>query len=115
MNIACARRSVQNKIIESPPIDISYQLLQGIAGQAVLGLTKNPIESNLMPYFSTGTFTYENRELDYSIRKYIEYTGEEQQVTVYWNVEEFLYPGTYRFDIFAEGTLIGSEEYSIKK
>ena len=37
-----------------------------------------------------GTFSYENRNLTYSIKKYVEYTGEEQSVTVFWDVEEFL-------------------------
>ena len=68
-------------------------------------LTKN--ESN--------TFQYENKQLPYSIKKYIEYTGEEQAVTVYWDVEEFLHPGTYRVDIFAEDTFIGSHEYTLEK
>ena len=68
-------------------------------------LTKN--ESN--------TFQYENKQLPYSIKKYIEYTGEEQAVTVYWDVEEFLHPGTYRVDIFAEDPFIGSHEFSLEK
>jgi len=68
-------------------------------------LTKN--ESN--------TFQYENKQLPYSIKKYIEYTGEEQAVTVYWDVEEFLHPGTYRIDIFAEDTFIGSHEFTLEK
>ncbi len=62
----------------------------------------------------TNTFTYENRTLSYSIKKYIEYTGEEQPVTVFWNVEEFLYAGEYRVDIFAEGTLIGSQKFTLE-
>lgn len=68
-------------------------------------LTKN--ESN--------TFQYENKQLPYSIKKYIEFTGEEQAVTVYWDVEEFLHPGTYRVDIFAEDTFIGSHEFTLEK
>ena len=68
-------------------------------------LTKN--ESN--------TFQYENKQLPYSIKKYIEYTGEEQAVTVYWDVEEFLHPGIYRVDIFAEDTFIGSHEFTLEK
>lgn len=62
---------------------------------------------------SPNTFPYENRELAYSIKKYIEYNGEEQAVTVYWDVEEYLYAGTYRVDIFADGTLIGSQSFSL--
>lgn len=60
-----------------------------------------------------GTFPYENRTLEYSIRKDIEYTGEDQAVTVYWDVNEALSAGTYRADIFADGHNIGTKTLSI--
>ena len=63
---------------------------------------------------AANTFNYENRTLPYSIRKYVEYNGEEQEVTVYWNVDEYLSDGTYRVDIFAEGTLIGSQSFNLE-
>lgn len=62
---------------------------------------------------ANNTFPYENRQLRYSIKKYIEYNGEEQPVTVYWDVEEFLYAGTYRIDIFADGNLIGTQDFTL--
>ena len=62
-----------------------------------------------------GTFQYENRNLEYSIRKDIEYTGEEQSVTVYWDVAETLSAGTYRVDIFADGHNIGTSSFSFEK
>ncbi len=63
---------------------------------------------------SDNTFSYENRTLPFSIKKYIEYNGEEQTVTVYWNVDEYLSSGTYRVDIFAEGSLIGSQPFDLE-
>lgn len=62
-----------------------------------------------------GTFTFEDRQLEYSIKKDIEYTGEEQHVTVYWDVNEFLSTGTYRVDIFAGGYNIGSTTFHYNK
>jgi len=62
-----------------------------------------------------GTFAYENRQLEYSIRKDIEYTGEEQSVTVYWDVAEALSAGNYRVDIFADGQNIGTTHFSFDK
>ena len=62
---------------------------------------------------AANSFQFENTTLPYSIRKFIEYNGEEQQVTVYWNVDEFLNAGTYRVDIFSEGALIGSHSISL--
>lgn len=61
-----------------------------------------------------GTFSYENRTLEYSIRKDIEYTGEEQSVTVYYDVTETLSAGAYRADIFADGNNIGHTTFNLK-
>ena len=61
-----------------------------------------------------GTFSYENRTLEYSMRKDIEYTGEETSVTVYWDVAETLSDGTYRADIFADGKNIGHTSFTFK-
>lgn len=62
-----------------------------------------------------GTFAYENRQLEYSIRKDIEYTGEEQSVTVYWDIAEALSAGNYRVDIFADGHNIGTTHFAFDK
>lgn len=59
-------------------------------------------------------FTYENREINYSCKKIVEYTGEEMQVTMYWNIEEFLSPGEYRIDIFTDGYLIGQKTFRLE-
>ena len=61
-----------------------------------------------------GTFQYENRDLQYSIAKEIEYTGDEHPVTVYWDIAESLSAGEYRIDIFADGQNIGSTTFEMK-
>lgn len=66
-------------------------------------LTKNP----------GNTFPYENGNLQYSMKRIVEYGGEEISITMYWNIEEFLMPGTYKADIFADGNLIGSRNFSM--
>ena len=60
------------------------------------------------------TFKYENTQLEYSIKKLIEYTGEEQSVTVYWDVEEFLNPGEYTVYLFSDGVMIGEKSFSLE-
>lgn len=60
------------------------------------------------------TFKYENRQISYSIKKTVEYRGEELPVTVYWDVKEFLYPGTYRVEIFAGNSMIGSSSATLR-
>ena len=59
-----------------------------------------------------GTFAYENRQLECSAHKTIEYTGEETHVTVFWNVSQMLEAGDYRVSIFADGNMIGTRTFS---
>ena len=60
------------------------------------------------------TFSYENTKLEYSIKKIIEYTGEEQSVTVYWDVEEFLNSGEYTVYLFSDGVMIGERSFVLE-
>ncbi len=62
-----------------------------------------------------GSFAFENRNLEYSIRKDIEYNGEETPVTVYCDITEMLIAGQYRVQIFADGKNIGSSSISFEK
>jgi hypothetical protein len=60
-------------------------------------------------------FTFEGKEINYSMKRLVEYDGEETPVTMYWDIEEFLSPGTYRVDIFADGNLIGKKSFTLEK
>jgi len=62
-----------------------------------------------------GSFSFENRNLEYSIRKDIEYNGEETPVTVYWDVNEMLIAGQYKVQIFADGKNIGGGSIDFEK
>ncbi|HEY5499791.1 MAG TPA: hypothetical protein VIK20_05340 [Bacteroidales bacterium] len=71
-----------------------------------------PDESALVKK-SDNVFLFENKYINYSARRPIEYEGEEVPVTIYWDVEEFLQPGSYRADIFADGYIIGSAKFNL--
>lgn len=71
-------------------------------------------DGNTLTKNSSNVFAYEDREINYSIKKYIEYTGEEQAITLYWDIEEFLQAGKYIVHIFADGNMIGYNSFDIK-
>ena len=62
---------------------------------------------------ASNTFKYENVNLEYSAKKYIEYTGEQQKVTMYWDVEEYLSAGTYTAYLFVDGVMIGEQSVTL--
>lgn len=83
------------------------------AGEKMVYVRITAPDNSLLVKPGSGTFEYENKRLEYSICRNIEYAGEEQAVTLYWDVEEFLFEGVYRVDIFVDGNLIGTHPFEL--
>lgn len=106
-----------NKVKNVKKLAVSFTIVKNITaktGERTLYVRITQPGNEVLSKSASDTFKYENRELQYSIKKYIEYTGEEQTVTVYWDVEEYLAAGTYNVFIFADGTMIGSSSFNLK-
>ena len=64
----------------------------------------------------SGNFQYENKQLEYSAVKTIEFTGEEQRVSMVVNTaNDFITPGQYTILIFTDGQMIGTSTTTLKK
>jgi myosin heavy subunit len=61
-----------------------------------------------------GTFPYSGKTLTYTMKKMVEYTGEETFVTMFWNVSQMMEAGEYRVSIFCDGQMIGSRTFSFE-
>ena len=106
------------KIKDAKKIAIGFTIAKNITtetGEKTIYVRILKPDEDVLAKNAGDLFTYENKELKYSIKKYIEYNGEEQQVNVYWDIEEFLQAGTYKVQIFADGNMIGSGSFNIKK
>ena len=109
---------VTDKVKNIKKIAVGFTIVKNITaktGERTLYVRIAKPDNEILCKSASDTFTYENRELAYSIKKYIEYSGEEQTVTVYWDVEEYLPAGTYNVYIFADGTMIGQQSFSMKQ
>lgn len=67
-----------------------------------------------LPDPASRMFAFENSEIEYSLTKEFEYGGEAVSETLYWNVSEILYKGTYNADFFIDGALIASFPFELK-
>lgn len=61
-----------------------------------------------------GSFQYENRNIECSMKKSVEYSGEAITLATYRQVSEFLEAGSYTVSVFADGNMIGSKSFSFK-
>ena len=110
------RGKVAKKVKDIVKLSISFTVVKNITaenGERTIYIRITKPDNDALTKSASNTFSYENRTLTYSIKKYIEYNGEEQNVNVFWDVEEFLYAGNYRLDIFEGGNLIGSQKFTL--
>ena len=70
---------------------------------------------DLLTNDKSGQFTYDGSQIPYSMKKNIEYGGDDTPVALYWNRNETLDPGTYVFEVYADGNLIGTTKLKMDK
>ena len=58
-------------------------------------------------------FTFEGKQIAYSAKRMVNYTGETVDMCIYWKKSETLIPGLYYVDIFADGSLIGTTAFTL--
>lgn len=63
---------------------------------------------------NAGSFSYENRTLQCSMKRSIEYTGKETPVSLFCDIDQALQGGTFSVSIFADGNMIGSRSFSFE-
>ena len=105
------RGKVAKKVKDIVKLAISFTVVKNITaenGERTIYIRITKPDNDALTKSASNTFSYENRTLTYSIKKYIE-----QNVNVFWDVEEFLYAGNYRLDIFEGGNLIGSQKFTL--
>ncbi|NDV79531.1 hypothetical protein [Dysgonomonas sp. 511] len=108
---------VQKKINKVEQLVLNFLITKNITaepGERTIYVRIMKPDNDVLTKNQANVFPFENKEINYSMKKVIEYGGEETPVTMYWIVEEFLMPGTYRADIFADGNRIGSRSFTLQ-
>jgi len=110
------RGKEQKRLSRSTRFVISFTIARNITaepGERTIYARILAPDGNVLTKSSGNTFQYENRDIQYSVKRVIEYGGEETPVTMYWDIQEYLMPGTYKTDLFADGNLIGSFSFKM--
>jgi cell division protein FtsL len=104
------------KIKQMEQFVVSFRIVKNITapvGEKTLYVRLKKPDDDILVKNRGNLFTFEGKEINYSMKRLVEYDGEELPVTMYWDIEEFLSPGTYRVDIFADGNLIGQKKFEL--
>lgn len=107
-----------NKISRIARFKISFMLVKNITattGMKTVFVRIITPDDYVLTKNQSNVFRYEDKNIQYSCKKSVEYNGENTDVFLYWNVEEVLNAGTYRVDIFTDNQLIGTQQFKLEK
>ena len=113
-----SRGKKMTKIKRMEQFVINFKLAKNITapvGEKVVYLRIMKPDDDVLVKSRADVFVFESKEINYSIKKLVEYEGEDLPITVYWKIEEFLSPGTYRVDVFADGNHIGKKTFVLEE
>lgn len=108
----------QSRLSRSAQFVVSFTIARNITaepGERTVYVRILSPDGSVLAKNAGNTFAYENGNIQYSMRRTVEYGGEEMPVSLYWDIEEFLMPGTYKADIFADGHHIGSQSFAMQE
>lgn len=108
----------QSRLSRSSQFVVSFTIARNITtepGERSIFVRLMTPDGTVLSKSPTHTFPYENRDILYSMHRIVEYGGEEIPVTLYWDIEEFLMPGTFKADIFADGHHIGTSSFNMEE
>lgn len=112
-----AKGKAQKKISKVEKLILNFTITKNITaepGERTIYVRIMKPDNDVLTKSRTHVFPYENGEINYSMKRMIEYGGEEVAVSMYWDVEEYLMPGEYRVDIFADGNRIGMKSFTLE-
>lgn len=107
----------EKKIKKMEQLLISFNINKNITaptGEKMIYVRIKKPDDDILVKNRANVFTFEGKDISYSCKRMIEYDGEEVAVSLYWPIEEFLSPGIYRVDIFADGNLIATHPFNLE-
>ena len=104
----------EKKVSKAKQLKVDFTVSRNVTAQSGMKTFYVRIITPTGSVLSAGTIPYENKNIQYSIKKQVEYNGEATPVTMYWNIHEVHSAGTYQVAIFCDGQMIGSKSFATK-
>ena len=108
------RSKTTEKLKKAKTLQLNFSIARNVTAQSGMKTVYVRITS---PTGATlaggGSFSYENRNLECSMKRTFEYNGNETPITLYWNINQAMVQGNYKVSIFADDNMIGSKSFNL--
>lgn len=103
---------------QTASLQFNYTIAKNVTaqpGEKTVYLRITRPDDDVLTKGSGNVFTYENKEIAYSVSKKIEYTGDAINDVMFWKIGEILPKGSYRAEFFIDGNRVGSFKFVFEK
>jgi hypothetical protein len=103
---------------QTASLQFNYTIAKNVTaqpGEKTVYLRITRPDDDVLTKGSGNVFTYENKEIAYSVSKKIEYTGDAINDVMFWKIGEILPKGNYRAEFFIDGNRVGSFKFVFEK
>lgn len=115
MSMLKSNHKPTDRIKKAKTIQVSFKIAKNVTAQSGVRTLYVRITTPTGAVLQGGgSFNYENRNMQCSMKKSIEYGGQETSVVTYRPIGESLDGGTYLVSIFEGGNMIGSRIFTFK-
>lgn len=104
----------EKKVSKAKQLKVDFTVSRNVTAQSGMKTFYVRIITPTGSVLSAGTIPYENKNIQYSMKKQVEYNGESTPVSMFWNIQEVHSAGTYQVAIFCDGQMIGSKSFVTK-
>lgn len=109
------RNKTTDKLRKTKSLQVDFSLAKNVTAQSGMKTVYVRINTPTGALLGgAGTFSYENKTLECSMKRSVEYGGKETPITLYCPISQALQAGTYRVSIFADGNMIGSKSFVLE-
>lgn len=112
------RGKANNKINKIEKIKVSFRIKENVlaeAGERDVFIRIAGPDDYILAKSEDDLFEYQGQEIVYSAKRPIDYENKNIDVTVFWDNNGALIPGTYEVYIFADGNEIGNVQFLIEE
>ncbi len=112
------RGKANNKINKIEKIKVSFRIKENVlaeAGERDVFIRIAGPDDYILAKSEDDLFEYQGQEIVYSAKRPVDYENKNVDVTVFWDNNGALIPGTYEVYIFADGNEIGNVQFLIEE
>ena len=108
------RSKTTEKLKKAKTLQLNFSIARNVTAQSGMKTVYVRITSPTgVTLAGGGSFSYENRNLECSMKRTFEYNGNETPITLYWNINQAMVQGNYKVSIFVDGNMIGSKSFNL--